>query len=160
MGKGGRPSFLDDDSKEQKKRQRKFLALLKEGNSVRDALRASGVASKTAYSRAMARGKSARAPKPYRDFRAQVHAAVAESKTLLVSRWHKATAKNWRAAQALLRARYPEEFAPDLFIAKRVVDDDEPDEQALPGIRVRRQTRDEAEAQRQKKSDVDAGDED
>lgn len=135
MARVGRPSILDAQFEKQRK---KFLLALRTGNSVRDAARASRLGLSSVM-RAMERGRrKGKAHAEFREFREQVHEAIAESKMLLVSRWHNASRTSWKAAAAMLRARYPHEYAVDVIAAKLVNELRRGDDEELPEITVRR----------------------
>lgn len=78
------------------------------------------------------------ADRPYREFRDQVLTAMEKAELLLVARWHGASKKDWRAAQAMLRARNPEKWARDLILQAelRRPRDEEPAYRDLPQMVV------------------------
>ncbi len=111
----GRPSIIDIPAS-----RAVFLATLAGGNTVDDSAWAAGYHPRTLYG-VLARGRrAARAARrghvlgereqEYAIFFQEASQALIGAKTLLVTRLHNASRDDWRAALAILRARYSKEW--------------------------------------------------
>ena len=139
--KCGRPSLVDD-TPEMKARREKLLSYLRNGVSTNAAVRAAGIGRST-FMRAMQQGrKKGKTAAPFRDFRDQVQEAIAAAQVGLELRMRKHAETSWGATLAVLRARYPGTWNPEV-VAKVMLGLQDPEDsdrdRPLPTITVRRE---------------------
>ena len=92
--------------------QETLCELLRRGNPLTVALGVAGVSRPTFY-RWLDRGRSPDPEdEPYRAFRSAIEAARAQAEAVLVAHTGRHAARNWRAAAAILEARWPERWGP------------------------------------------------
>lgn len=129
------------------KKRAKLLAYLRNGASTTAAVRASGIGRST-YNRAMADGrKTGKKWAPHRDFRDKVTEAIAASQVILETRMFGFTKSSWGATMAMLRARFPERWNPEVVARMAALkDEDDFDDRPLPTIAVRRERKPDAAA--------------
>lgn len=114
----------------------KLDASLREGNYVKTAVEAAGIARSTFYNW-MKRGTSSAAEdKPYRELRARVEKARAEGESMLVGHIAAKAATDWRAAAWLLERQYPERWGRVSVNARGKDDEDEPPVEVDPFAEV------------------------
>lgn len=135
----GRPAIVSDDEVMETKRDT-LIAYLRKGASLRAAAGASGLGVSSVMN-ALRLGRQQKRGK-YRDFLDQVRTAMDQSRVLIETRLFKHTEKNARAALAMLKARYPDEWDPMWLVrmieAERGLEDRSTT--PLPTVRVRRET--------------------